>query len=63
MALNDVSSTTTAVAWGGDDLGESKQSLNQKEALTAQMIGIISARLNALQVMGASVILRLKALQ
>jgi hypothetical protein len=38
----------------GEEAVEARQSLNQKEALTAQMIGIVSARLNALQVMGTS---------
>lgn len=38
----------------GEEAAEARQSLNQKEALTAQMIGIVSARLNALQVMGTS---------
>ncbi|KAG7383271.1 hypothetical protein PHYPSEUDO_003894 [Phytophthora pseudosyringae] len=36
-------------AWTEDDEQEVKQSLHQKEAITAQMIGIISARLNSLQ--------------
>ncbi|KAL4136791.1 hypothetical protein KRP22_000321 [Phytophthora ramorum] len=36
-------------AWTEDDELEIKQSLHQKEAITAQMIGIISARLNSLQ--------------
>ncbi|ETI30595.1 hypothetical protein F443_22268 [Phytophthora nicotianae P1569] len=36
-------------AWTEDDEHEVKQSLHQKEAITAQMIGIISARLNSLQ--------------
>ncbi|KAG2502875.1 hypothetical protein BBO99_00002575 [Phytophthora kernoviae] len=35
--------------WTEDDELEVKQSLHQKEAITAQMIGIISARLNSLQ--------------
>ncbi|KAG3022181.1 hypothetical protein PC128_g5283 [Phytophthora cactorum] len=35
--------------WTEDDEHEVKQSLHQKEAITAQMIGIISARLNSLQ--------------
>ncbi|RLN52231.1 hypothetical protein BBJ28_00010614 [Nothophytophthora sp. Chile5] len=36
-------------AWTEDDELEVKQSLHQKEAITAQMIGIISSRLNSLQ--------------
>lgn len=39
-------------AWTEDDEQEVKQSLHQKEAITAQMIGIISARLNSLQTTG-----------
>ncbi|KAF1791150.1 hypothetical protein GQ600_24668 [Phytophthora cactorum] len=38
--------------WTEDDEHEVKQSLHQKEAITAQMIGIISARLNSLQTTG-----------
>ncbi|RLN86758.1 hypothetical protein BBJ28_00022435 [Nothophytophthora sp. Chile5] len=41
-------------AWSEDDELEVKQSLHQKEAITAQMIGIISSRLNSLQTTGAS---------
>lgn len=33
---------------------EAKQSLHQKEALTTQMIGIVSSRLDALQVLGTA---------
>lgn len=37
----------------GDADSELKQSLHQKEAITAQMISIISTRLNSLQTVGA----------
>ncbi|KAK1931549.1 hypothetical protein P3T76_012878 [Phytophthora citrophthora] len=39
-------------SWTEEDEQDVKQSLYQKEAITAQMIGIISARLNALQTTG-----------
>lgn len=43
-----------ATVWHDDDDVEMKQSLHQKEAITAQMISIISTRLNSLQTVGAS---------
>lgn len=41
-------------AWHVEEDVELKQSLRQKEAITAQMISIISTRLNSLQAVGDS---------